>query len=44
MPLAVYLPMHPEAKLDKEQKAKFIEGLKATFNKDELVDKSEKYY
>ena len=33
MPLGVYLPLHPEAKLDEEQKAKFIEGLKATFNK-----------
>lgn len=33
MPLGIYLPLHPEANLDEEQKAKFIEGLKATFNK-----------
>jgi len=32
MPLPIYLPLHPEAKLDTEQKQKFIEGLKATFN------------
>jgi hypothetical protein len=33
MPLGIYLPLHPEANLDEKQKAKFIEGLKATFNK-----------
>lgn len=33
MPLGVYLIMHSDADLDAEQKAKFIEGLKATFNK-----------
>lgn len=43
MPLAVYLPMHPEAKLNEEQKTKFIEGLKATFNRNESGDKSEKH-
>jgi len=33
MPLPIYLPLHPEAKLDNEQKQKFIAGLKATFKK-----------
>ncbi len=32
MPLDVYLILHGDADLNKEQKAKFIEGLKATFN------------
>lgn len=34
MPLPIYLPLHPEARFDDNQKAKFIAGLKATFNKD----------
>lgn len=33
MPLGIYTPLHPEAKMDAEQKEKFIAGLKATFNK-----------
>lgn len=33
MPLPIYLPLHPEASFDDQQKVKFIEGLKATFNK-----------
>lgn len=35
MPLGIYVPLHPEAKLSEEQTAKFINGLKATFNKKE---------
>ncbi|MCZ7602668.1 MAG: heme-binding domain-containing protein [Melioribacteraceae bacterium] len=35
MPLPIYLPLHPEAKLDNDQKQKFIAGLKATFNRED---------
>lgn len=35
MPLAIYTPLHPEAKMDAEQKEKFIAGLKATFSKEQ---------
>lgn len=35
MPLPIYLPLHPEAKLEGEQKQKFIAGLKATFNRED---------
>lgn len=31
MPLAIYLPLHPEAKLSDAELKKLIEGLKATF-------------
>lgn len=31
MPPAIYLPMHPEAKLSASEKEAFIKGLKATF-------------
>lgn len=34
MPPSIYLPLHPEAKLEGEHKQKFIAGLKATFNRD----------
>lgn len=40
MPLGIYTPLHPEANFDEEQKAKFIEGLKATFNKGESETES----
>lgn len=32
MPKAVYLPMHPEARLSEAQKAQLIAGFEATFN------------
>lgn len=35
MPLPIYLPLHSEARLDNDQKQKFIAGLKATFNKED---------
>lgn len=37
MPLPIYLPLHPEAKLDNDQKQKFIAGLKATFNREDYL-------
>jgi hypothetical protein len=35
MPLSIYLPLHSEARFDDNKKAKFIAGLKATFNKEQ---------
>jgi hypothetical protein len=33
MPIPVYIPIHPEAKLSEVEKKEFIEGLKRTFGK-----------
>ncbi len=35
MPLSSYLPLHPEARLNEQEKEEFIRGLKATFVKSE---------
>ena len=38
MPLLSYLLLHPEAKLSKEEKERFIEGLKKTFGEKKEKD------
>lgn len=38
MPMAIYPPLHPEAKLSAAEKADLIKGLKATFPKKERED------
>lgn len=35
MPLPIYLPLHPEARLSESERAKFVEGLVATFGREE---------
>jgi mono/diheme cytochrome c family protein len=34
MPLPIYLPLHPEARLTSEEKAQLIRGLEATFGRE----------
>ena len=34
MPLRIYLPLHPEARLSAEEKAALIHGIEATFEAD----------
>ena len=35
MPLAIYMPLHPEAKLNDEERKQLIAGLRATFGEEE---------
>ncbi len=35
MPLPIYLPLHPQARLSPQEKQEFIQGLKATFGNGE---------